>query len=59
MPELKTRGGRREGAGKKPLPLDRKKVRVVAFVTPQTAEWLEQQGGAKFAAKVLEEARRS
>lgn len=49
-------GGRQEGAGRKELPPEQKKRRVVTYVDPAVADWIEANGGNKFAASLLTDA---
>ena len=55
MPEpiKNQRGGNRAGAGRKPLPLNKKRQRVVVYVEPIVEEWIRDMGGNKFAAHIL------
>lgn len=38
-----THGGKREGAGRKPLPIDQKKVNMTIKVKPETAKALREK----------------
>ena len=49
-------GGKQKGAGRKPLPLNKKRRRVVVYVEPCVEEWVEDMGGNKFAARILSDA---
>ena len=52
-PTKNQRGGNRAGAGRKPLPLNKKRQRVVVYVDPAVDEWIKNMGGNKFAAHIL------
>jgi len=49
-------GGKQEGAGRKTLPSELRKVRAVGYVDRVVAEWVEASGGSKFVSKLLAEA---
>lgn len=52
-------GGRREGAGRKPLSEHGKQARTARFllsVEPDLSDWLKQHGGSKFAYELLRKA---
>ena len=38
---MSSRGGRREGAGRKPLPEDQRRVQLCVYVRPETRAWLQ------------------
>ena len=46
-------GGKQEGAGRKTLPPGQKKLRIVIYVDPCVEEWVGENGGNKFAARLL------
>ena len=52
---MSKRGGRRAGAGRKPGAS--KLVRVVAYLPPDLAEWIEMGGGSRFVRELLDRAR--
>ena len=47
------RGGKRAGAGRPPLPPGQKKIRIEVPVDPCVEEWVDENGGNKFAAAIL------
>ena len=47
------RGGKRAGAGRPPLPPGKKLCRIVVYVDPCVEEWVNENGGNKFAAAIL------
>lgn len=49
-------GGRQDGAGRPVLPDDQKKRRVAIYLEPAVADWIEQNGGSKYAAEILNKA---
>jgi hypothetical protein len=49
-------GGPQEGAGRPELPEDKRKQRLVAYVEPAVADWVELNGGSKFVAEILAKA---
>lgn len=52
----KSFGGRQDGAGRPVKADEEKKKRIVAYVEPAVADWIEANGGNKFAAKLLAQA---
>lgn len=56
MDKPKKFGGKQEGAGRKALPPERRKIRVVGYVDPAVAEWVEANGGSKLVSKILADA---
>ncbi len=49
-------GGKQEGAGRKTLPPERRKVRVVGYVEPAVAQWVGKNGGSRLVSRLLADA---
>ena len=52
-PVKNTRGGKRAGAGRPPLPPGKRLCRIVVYVDPCVEEWVDEKGGSIFAAAIL------
>lgn len=49
-------GGRQEGSGRKALPPERRKERIVGYVEPAVKQWIEENGGSRLVSEILSEA---